>query len=308
MSLKVLQPSFKQKPMITTSTSSDPETPSWKREEAHEPPGLAGEAGLFEFAKEAWKDWWAGTRNIALWQTLAWYDVVLKYRRSILGPLWITLSMGGMLMGMGPLYSALFDIPLSKFFPHLALGIIFWNFFATTINEACTVFIGAAPYLKQGEFPRSIFVWRLLSKQVIQLAHHAVIYVPIAVWAGLTCSWRTLLFVPGIVVVLVNLHALAIILGVVTARFRDIGQIISSMLQLLMFITPVFWFPDNLPARAKFVLYNPLAQLLDVVRLPLLGGLPAPGTWWFLALFTVLNVVLAAAVYASKRRELVYWI
>jgi lipopolysaccharide transport system permease protein len=257
---------------------------------------------------DSWRDWWRGTRNIELWSTLAWYDVMLRYRRSILGPLWITLSMGGLLLGMGPLYSALFDVPLSKFFPHLALGIIFWNFFSTTITEACNVFVAAAPYLKQGEFPRSVFVWRHLAKQFIQLAHHAILYLPIAMWAGITFSPRMLLLVPGLLIVLVNLHALSITLGILSARFRDVGQIVASALQLLMFLTPVFWFPDNLPARAKFILYNPLAQLLDIVRLPLLGALPAPGTCWFLLLFTGLNVGIAAVVYAWKQRSLVYWI
>lgn len=267
----------------------------------------------FSLTRESWllsslQDWWRGTRNVELWSTLAWYDVVLRYRRSILGPLWITLSMGALLLGMGPLYSALFDVPLQRFFPHLALGIIFWNFFATTITEACNVFVNAAPYLKQGEFCRSIFIWRHLAKQFIQLAHHAILYVPIAVWAGIPWSPRTLLFLPGLLVVLVNLHALSITLGILTARFRDVGQIVTSALQLLMFLTPVFWFPDNLPARAKFILYNPLAQLLDVVRLPMLHGIPAPGTWWFLLLFTGLNVCIAAVAYAWKQRELVYWI
>lgn len=65
----------------------------------------------------AWQDWWAGTRNVELWSTLAWYDIVLRYRRSMLGPLWLTISMGAMLIGMGPLYSTLFNVPINKFFP-----------------------------------------------------------------------------------------------------------------------------------------------------------------------------------------------
>ena len=54
-------------------------------------------------ALDSFRDWWQGTCNVELWSTLAWYDVVLRYRRSVLGPLWITLSMGGLLFGMGPL-------------------------------------------------------------------------------------------------------------------------------------------------------------------------------------------------------------
>jgi len=258
--------------------------------------------------ESAWDDWWAGTRNVDLWWTLAWYEIVLRYRRSLLGPLWITLSMGAMLLGMGPLYSALFNIPLNKFYPHLALGIIFWNFLSSSINDSCQVFISAGPFLKQGEFPRSTFVWKCIARQLIQLAHHVVLYVPVAIWAGITWSPRMLVFVPGLLIVLVNLHAIAITLGIMCARFRDVGQIVASTMQLLMFMTPVFWFPESLPGRARFVLYNPLAQLLDVMRVPLLGGFVAPGTWWFLGGLTCLTVAVAAILYTKKRAHIIYWL
>ncbi|MFM8734920.1 MAG: ABC transporter permease [Pirellulales bacterium] len=253
-------------------------------------------------------DWWAGTRRIGLWGTLAWYDTVLRYRRSLLGPLWITVSTGVLLLGMGPVYSGLFNVPLNRFYPHLAAGIILWHFFVSSITEGCQVFITAAPWLKQAEFPLAVFVWRSLAKQLILLAHQAVLFVPIAAWAGVGWSPRQLLAIPGLLVVLVNLHALAIILGILTARFRDIAPIVSSGLQLAMFLTPVFWMPDRLPARARFVLLNPLAQMLDVVRLPLINALPAPGTWWFLLGWTSLTVAVAAALYAACRRRVVYWI
>lgn len=268
-------------------------------------PRMGGQATL---TTTGWDDWVAGTRRIDLWSTLAWYDIVLRYRRSMLGPWWITLSMGAMLLGMGPLYAALFGVPLARFYPHLALGIIFWNFFSSTINDGCQVFIAAAAYLKQGNVPRSVFVWRSLARHVLYLAHHLILYVPVGLWAGLQPTPRMLLVIPGLLVVLVNLHALSITLGLLSARFRDVPQIVGSSLQLLMFLTPVFWFPDRLSGRAKFILYNPLAQLLDVLRLPLLGSAPAPGTIWFLGLFTLLNVSLAAVLYAGKYRSVVYWV
>jgi len=259
-------------------------------------------------ADSAWDDWWAGTRRIDLWSTLAWYDIVLRYRRSLLGPWWITLSMGAMLLGMGPLYAALFGVPLARFYPHLALGIIFWNFLSSTLNEGCQVFIAAATYLKHGAVPRSVFVWRSLARHLFFLAHHLVLYLPVAIWAGLNWSPRMLLIVPGLLVVVINLHALSISLGLLSARFRDVPNIVASSLQLLMFLTPVFWFPEKLPERARLILYNPLAHLLDILRLPLLGGQPAPGTVKLLFYFTALNVAVAALLYARLRRQVVYWV
>ena len=256
----------------------------------------------------AWGDWWAGTRNTELWWTLAWYDVVLRYRRSMLGPLWLTLSTGALLAGMGPLYATLFKVPISTFFPHLTLGIIFWTFFTATINDGCSVFINGAQYLKQPGFSPSVLIWRSLARNILQLAHTIVLYLPVAIWAGIPLSPRMLLFLPGFAIVVINLHALTLTLGIICARFRDVAQIVASMLQLLMFLTPVFWFPSSLPGRSHAILYNPLAQLLDVVRLPLLGDMPAPGTIRFLMLFTVLNILIAAAVYRLNRRHLVYWV
>ncbi len=95
--------------------------------------------------RSAWRDWWEGTRRIDIWWTLAWFDIVLRYRRSTLGPLWLTLSMGAMIGGMGPLYASLFGTELSKFFPHLALGIIFWTFFSVTVIDSGDAFVNAHP-------------------------------------------------------------------------------------------------------------------------------------------------------------------
>jgi len=153
-----------------------------------------------------------------------------------------------------------------------------------------------------------VFVWRSLTRHLFFLAHHLVLYLPVAVWAGLQWNPRMLLFLPGLVVVIVNLHALSITLGMLSARFRDVPNIVAASLQLLMFLTPVFWFPEKLPERSRFILYNPLAQLLDILRIPLLGGLPAPGTIRFLVYFTTLNVAVAAYLYAACRRRVVYWV
>jgi lipopolysaccharide transport system permease protein len=256
----------------------------------------------------ALRDWWAGTRNAELWGTLAWYDVVLRYRRSLLGPLWLTISTGAMLLGMGPLYSMLLDIPINRFFPHLTLGIIFWGFFTSAINDGCGVFYTNAQYLKQPGFPPLALVWRCLARNLIQLAHTIILFIPVALWFDVPVTSRALLFVPGLVVVLINLQAAMITLGVLTARYRDVAQIVTSVLALLLFLTPVFWFPDVLSHRARFILWNPFAQLLAIVRLPLLGGLPASGTIIYMVLFTVFSVLVAAVTWAIARRRLVYWV
>jgi lipopolysaccharide transport system permease protein len=258
--------------------------------------------------RSAWGDWWEGTRRTDIWWTLAWFDIVLRYRRSMLGPLWLTLSMGAMIGGMGPLYSSLFGTELSKFFPHLALGIIFWGFFSAMVTDSCNAFIGSANYLKQGYFPISLFVWRSMARNLIQFAHQIVLYVPVALWAGVSLSWSALLFIPAFLLVLINAQAVGIALGLVCTRFRDVTQIVTSVMQMLMFLTPVFWLPESLPGRAQYILWNPFAQMLDLLRTPLMGGVAESHNWWGILGWTAVTMTASSLLFAKYRRRVVYWL
>jgi lipopolysaccharide transport system permease protein len=252
--------------------------------------------------RSPWADWWEGTRRTDIWWTLAWFDVVLRYRRSMLGPLWLTLSMGAMIGGMGPLYSSLFGTELSKFFPHLALGIIFWGFFSSVVTESCNAFVGSSNYLKQGYFPISLFVWRSIARNLIQFAHQIVLYVPVALWAGISLSWSALLVIPAMAIAIVNAHALGLLLGLICTRFRDVTQIVTSVMQMLMFLTPVFWLPESLPDRAQYILWNPFAQMLDLLRTPLMGGVAAAHSWLGILGWSALTLIGSAILFSRYRR------
>ncbi|MDR2852454.1 MAG: ABC transporter permease [Burkholderiaceae bacterium] len=258
--------------------------------------------------RTAWGDWWEGTRRADIWWTLSWFDIVLRYRRSMLGPLWLTLSMGAMIGGMGPIYSSLFGNKLTDFFPYLTLGIIFWNLFFSIVSDACNAFITSAHYLKQGYFPISMFVWRAMSRNLIQFAHQIVLFIPVALWAGISLSWHSLLVIPAFALLLINAHAVGLVLGLMCTRFRDVVQIVTSVMQMLMFLTPVFWKPDNLPGRAKLILWNPFAQMLDLLRTPLLGGVSHVHNWYGVLVWTAVALILATVLFVKYRRRVVYWL
>jgi lipopolysaccharide transport system permease protein len=254
-------------------------------------------------------DWWKGSKQVEVWLTLAWFDILLRYRRSVLGPFWLTLSMGAMIIGMGPLYAALFKVDLNKFFPHLALGLIFWTYFSSIVNESCTNLISASSYLKNAYFPISLFVWRLTARITIQLFHHIIIFIPIAIWFKIIPQKDSLLiFILSLSIVIVNAHAIGITLGVLCARFRDMIQIISSAMQLIMFMTPIFWLPESLPDRAKLLLLNPFAMTLELLRAPILGNPISNWTWMGVFICTIINLIVAYITYKVTYRKIVYWL
>src|ERR1700756_3741883 len=138
---------------------------------------------LFEF-QMALRDLHASAERIDLAWSLAWHDVVSRYRGSILGPFWITLSMGLMVLGIGLVYANLFGITLKEFLPLVALGIVFFGTISSIITEGCDTFVQASSMLSQTNLPMFTFVWRTVLRNLINLAHHLIIVVAVLVFYG----------------------------------------------------------------------------------------------------------------------------
>src|ERR1700761_427272 len=79
-----------------------------------------------------------GARLWRLAWALGWLDIRLRYRGSMLGPFWLTISTGVMVAALGVLYSTLFKIELREYLPFLALSQVLWGFLAAVVSEACT--------------------------------------------------------------------------------------------------------------------------------------------------------------------------
>src|SRR6185437_14183157 len=120
-------------------------------------------------------------------------------------------------------------------------------------------------------------------------------------------SWNFLLFFPGLVLVGINGVWMGILLGMVSTRFRDVPQLVGSLVQVMMFVTPVFWYASQLSAgRAHFLVYNPLMHLIDVIRMPLLGQAPTLLNYTVVVVMALTGWSLAIFVFARFRRRIAY--
>jgi lipopolysaccharide transport system permease protein len=108
--------------------------------------------------------------------------------------------------------------------------------------------------------------------------------------------------------VLTGLFTVAIF-GALAVRFRDIPLIVSSIMQIAFFVTPVMWRPDQLTERAQIlVVWNPLAAYLDILRQPLLGGSASQNSWLMVAGMLVGLAIAFVLLYRVVRRRIVYWL
>ena len=262
---------------------------------------------LFEFSM-ALRDLITSWHRRGLAWSLAWHDVVSRYRGSILGPFWITISMGLMVLGIGLLYARLFGISVAEFMPYVAMGIVFFGLMSGTINEGCETFVHAANMLSQTALPMFTFVWRTVLRNLINLAHHAVIIISVIVIFGL---WRVadpLLALGGLLLTVLNLSWISLLVGIASARFRDIPQFVMSVMQFAIFMTPVFWKPDAFPDRHAFLTLNPFYHMLTTIRAPLLGEQADGLSYIVLAIAAVLGWALTFSVFAVTRRRIVHYL
>jgi len=243
-----------------------------------------------------------------LWRTLGWADVRFRYRRTTLGPFWLTLSTGVMIFAIGLLYAGLFHQDISTYIPSLAIGLIVWNFFITSVTEGCSVFMHMAGFIKAYAIPLPIYIMRLLWRNVIIFLHNAVIIVVVWIVFRWEISPLILLSIVGFAITLVLVVGVALFFGVLCTRFRDIPQLVASLLQLLFFITPIMWLPGSLGSHLWIVDFNPLFSIIEVVRAPLLNHAPELREWLVAGGCALVALAGGATFYDRYGYRVPYWL
>lgn len=243
-----------------------------------------------------------------LWLRLGWFDVQQRFRRSVLGPLWITVTMGALIAGMGPLYASIFNLDLKTYLPYLAFGIILWGFISTTTIESCNTFISSAGVIRQTRLPLTSFVLRTIWRNLIVLAFNGVLMIGVLLYAGFPSVSRIAEAGAGLAILTAAMIGGGLVTAIFCTRYRDMQQVIGSLLQVLMFLTPIFWRADQLPQRSLLVDWNPAYYFLEIVRAPLLG-VDLPGRHYLIALIMSLGLCAAGlAFFARYRLRIVYWL
>ena len=250
-----------------------------------------------------------GARATHLWGRLGWQDIRRRYRRSTLGPFWITISMGVLIGVLGTLYGGLFKVQTTNYVPYLTLGFVIWTFVNGMITDGCTAFVAASNVIQQTRLPLSLHVYRGVWRNLLVLFHNAVIFVIVAIVFSVWPGWTGLLAIPGMLLVCLNGVWAGVLLGALAARFRDVPPIIASIVRIAFFVTPIIWMPSLLPNRAVMPLnLNPFYHVLEVVRAPLLGEAPSLVSWLAMIGFTLVGGVVTMVVYTRYRWRVAYWI
>lgn len=241
---------------------------------------------------------------------LGWQDVRQRYRRSMLGPFWLTISMGVMIATIGIVFGHIFNSPMGDFLPFLSLGMILWAYISSMVTEGCVGFISAEGVIKQLPIPLFVHIMRMVWRNMLILAHNIVIFPLVLLVLGKSLSPTAFLSIPGFLLATLNLTWLALLLGILCARYRDLPQIIGSLLQVVFYLTPIMWMPGLLSHRAAYYVlnWNPVFHIIEIVRAPLLGNYPTSVNWLISILLAMSGWLFTLAIYSRYKTRIAYWI
>lgn len=257
------------------------------------------------------KDVIDGFKKWPIWLTLAYQDISIRYRRSVLGPFWITLSMAITVYTMGYLYAHLFHVELQRYYPLLTAGMLTWSLIVSLVIESTEGFTAAISLINQIKLPYTLHIHRIISRNLIIFFHNIIVIVPIlAIYHDYAkVNWCTLLLIPGLIMIYANSMFYGLILAMIGARFRDVSQIIKSLIQVVFFVTPVMWEPTVLPEQDRlFVDLNPFYAFIQLIREPLLGRTPTLHNLMMVAFISLIGAWISFRMLARYRARIVYWL
>lgn len=251
----------------------------------------------------------AGLERSWMWRAMAVQDIRLRYRGSIIGPWWVTLTSVVMIASMGFIYSRLFGVRTADYLPYLATGLVLWQFLSAIVNEAGLTFVSAQGIIHQTRMPLSIHAYRLVFRNLLVLCHNSFIVAAVLLIAQTSQSWSLLLFPFAMALLVFNAFWVALLFGIVSARYRDVPPIINNMMQVAFFVTPVFWRADQLHGDWKAIVEcNPLFAAIDIARAPLLNAMPAESSWVIMLIMSAVGAGTTLLVFTRFRARIAYWL
>jgi ABC-type polysaccharide/polyol phosphate export permease len=260
-------------------------------------------------ASTGWQTLWSAGRVLRKSFSWAWLDTKCQYRRSRIGPFWETINALVTIGGLTLVSLAIFGGNFIAHVGYIGVGIIVWSAINAIITEGCQVFLRNRLLITTTNIDVEVYVGRTVFRIFITFAHHLIIYFLGVALRIVPLNWISLLSILGMALVFLNSFWVVTVLAFICARFRDVQLIVRNLLQLALFVTPVFWDYHQVAADYRFIFeFNVLFHFLQIVRDPLLGHMPEAQSYLIVAAITGMGSALAFLLQRQMRAELALFV
>jgi lipopolysaccharide transport system permease protein len=253
--------------------------------------------------KTEWRELW---RYRELFYFLAWRDVKIRYKQTIIGASWAIFQPFVLMIVFTVFFNRVLNVnsggvPYPIF---VYSGLLFWNYFSQTLSRASESLVGNQAIITKVYFPRIIAPLSTPVVAFIDFLFALVVFAVLMIWYGIVPSLAgVLLFLPMVGVAFLAASGLGLFLAALNVKYRDVRQALPFFIQTLLFLTPVIYPVSVVPQRFQWLLYfNPMAGVIAVMRAGLIhDGSPR---WGLVALSVGVAVALAiAGIQYFERRE-----
>lgn len=258
--------------------------------------------------KAAWNDFCEGIKWFKPCFQMAWNDVLVRYRGSVLGPFWISLTTIFQLSILGVLYPSVFGIANEAYVPWLVVSLVFWQYIYTYLSDSCSTLQNGKKLFLNQRIPFSFFFYKQLITNIIVFLHQF----PIIVMASFLfkISFHPLNFIcfmGGFLVTSAFCFSAGIIISLATAKYRDVVPIVSNVLNILFLVTPIIWIPELMTRAQDVIKFNPCYYFLEFMRAPLLERHVSMGMWEVGLIFLGVQIFISVWLFAKVRKNIVLW-
>ena len=270
--------------------------------EENDPDVLVIEAGRAD--RQYWLDLW---RYRELFLILAWRDVAVRYKQTVIGALWAFLRPFMTMVVFTVVFGSLAKLPTEGTAPYAVLvfaGLLPWTLFSSVLNEASSSVIGNANLVSKVYFPRMIIPLATVVVALIDFLVSLVILAGLMLWYGIAPGWQILLLPFFVMLALLAAIGPSLWAASLIVHYRDFRFLIPFGIQIGLYVSPVGFSSKVVPEQFQ-MLYslNPMVGVIDGFRWCILGG-ESPIFWpGFVASLVVIAALLFWGGRSFRRSE-----
>lgn len=242
------------------------------------------------------------------WRALAFADIRSKYRRTALGPWWITVSNGLTALAIGTVFGRFIGSEMHNYLPYFVTGMTIWTFISSTLNELCLTLAQSGGLIKASNLPLDFYIMRMVQRNFIIFLHNIIIVPLLWVFLPWTVGWGALLSIFGMFQIYLFAVGASLVIAIVCVRYRDVPPLVATMIQFLFLVSPIIWQPEQLRGGRLVVMLNPMGYLMSAARDPMLSRPVPTETWAVSGCVTLLTLTVAAGLYLRYRNRVAYWV
>ena len=220
-----------------------------------------------------WRDLW---RYRELFYVLAWRDVAVRYKQTVIGAAWAVIRPFLTMMVFTIIFGRLAKLPSDGSAPYALMvfaGMLPWTFFSTSLSEASASLIGNANLISKVYFPRLIVPTATVVVAFVDFLISFVILLGMMVWYRFLPGWQIALLPLFVLFASVASIGPALWITALNVKYRDFRYVIPFIVQLGLYVSPVGFSSNVVPVQWR-TLYslNPMVGVIDGFRWCLLGG------------------------------------